>query len=915
VLVEWNATAVAHPRDLCLHELIEAQVDRTPAAVAVTFEGEDLSYRDLDRRANRLARRLRSLGVGPEVRVGIAAERSLDLIVGLLAILKAGGAYMPVDPTDPRERLASMLADARVPVLLTQRRLAGALPESGARPVLLDEAGAFAAERSERLAAAAAPDNLAYVIYTSGSTGRPKGAMNTHRAIVNRLLWMQAAYGLDASDRVLQKTPFSFDVSVWEFFWPLLAGARLVVARPGGHQDPAYLVRVIGEQGVTTLHFVPSMLAAFLEEPDLSSCRTLRRVIASGEALSPALQERFFARLGRPGGGGLHNLYGPTEAAVDVTFWACERDSERRGVPIGRPIDNLRIHLLDPGLRPVPAGVVGQLHIGGVGLARGYHERPVLTAERFIPDPVGSEPGARLYATGDLARHLADGAIEYLGRIDHQVKLRGVRIELGEIEAVLRESPLVADAVVVGRDTGSPDAQLVAYVVPHPERALPVRNLLRLQREGRLDGLARTELPNGWTILHRSRAETDFVYREIFEEKTYLKHGVTLADGDVVFDVGANIGLFSLFVGSAARGVSVFAFEPIPQIHAALAANIELYGLDVRAFPCGIAEAARRDRFTWYEHNSIVSGRYADAREDREVVLSYERGRWSEQAEADPSLLDELLADRMTGEEIEVELKTLSQVLRENGVERIDLLKIDVEKSERDVLVGIAADDWPKIRQVVVEVHDIDGRVRWVRELLEAQGFAVAVEQEAELGQTPIYAVYAVRPGGLRTAPRTSPRSLCGSPERLLAELRSALEAKLPGSMVPAVFVPLEALPLSPNGKVDRRALPVPGSAGPALDRGYVAPRSALEETLAEIWTGVLKVERVGVHDNFFEIGGHSLKATQVVSKLRQELQVDLPVRSLFEAPTVARLSVAVVRHLAEQLGEESPAAGRSWIA
>jgi amino acid adenylation domain-containing protein/FkbM family methyltransferase len=870
LLVEWNATAAAHPQELCLHELVEAQVDRTPGAVAVSFEGEDLTYRDLDRRANQLARHLRSLGVGPEVKVGIAAERSLDLVVGLLAILKAGGAYVPIDPAYPEERLAYMLADARVPVLLTRSRIAEA----------------FAARSAERLGTAVAPDNLAYMIYTSGSTGRPKGAMNTHRAIVNRLLWMQAAYGLDASDRVLQKTPFSFDVSVWEFFWPLLVGARLVVARPGGHQDSAYLVRLIGEQEVTTLHFVPSMLAVFLDEPDLAPCRTLRRVIASGEALSLSLQERFFARLE---GSALHNLYGPTEAAVDVTSWACAPGSGRRSVPIGRPIDNLRIHILDPGLRPVPVGVAGHLHIGGVGLARGYHARPGLTAERFLPDPVGSEPGARLYATGDLACHLADGAIEYLGRIDHQVKLRGFRIELGEIEAVLRESPLVADAVVAGIAAGTDHARLAAYIVPDPERALPVRNLLRLQREGRLDGLSRTELPNGWTVLHRSRAETDFVYREIFEERIYLKHGVTLADGDVVFDVGANIGMFSLFAGSAARDVTVFAFEPIPQVHAVLAANAELHGLDVRAFPCGLAEEARRDRFTWYEHNSIVSGRYADAREEREVVRSYERGRRGDAA-VETSLLDELLAERMAGQEVEVELKTLSQVIREIGVERIDLLKIDVEKSERDVLLGIAPGDWPKIRQIAAEVHDIDGRVAWVRELLEARGFAVAVEQEAELGATPIHAVWAVRPEGLRAAPQASPRALCGSPGRLLAELRVTLAAKLPEHMVPSVFIPLEALPLSPNGKVDRKALPDPVAAEPSADG---EPRSPAEEIVAGIWAQVLKLDRVGCEQSFFDLGGHSLLATRVVARMREAFGVDLPVRTVFAAPTVRALAAA----------------------
>ncbi len=472
IVAEWNDTRSEMPSGVCLHHLIEAQVDRAPDAVAVCFEDRRLSYRELDGRAEALARRLRAHGVGPESLVGVCVERSLELVVSLVAILKAGGAYVPFDPGNPRDRLRYLLADSRVGVLLTVRTLAELLPEealaAATSVLLLDEESDLpsAAWEGERLGLEIDPRNLAYVIYTSGSTGRPKGAMNTHEAIVNRLLWMQDAYGLRSDDAVLQKTPATFDVSVWEFFWPLIAGARLVVARPGGHQDSAYLARVIAEERVTTVHFVPSMLSVFVEERELGSCASLRRVIASGEALSHDLEQRYFARLAAP----LHNLYGPTEAAVDVTAWACERDGRRALVPIGRPISNLRIHLLDEHLRPVPIGTPGELYIGGVGLARGYFTRPQLTAERFVPDPLATveEPGARLYRTGDLARHLSDGSIDFLGRIDHQVKIRGFRIELGEIEAALAGHPAVLEAAVVDRDEGLLGKRLVAYVVPDP---------------------------------------------------------------------------------------------------------------------------------------------------------------------------------------------------------------------------------------------------------------------------------------------------------------------------------------------------------------------------------------------------------------------------------------------------------------
>ncbi|HEX6288974.1 MAG TPA: amino acid adenylation domain-containing protein, partial [Herpetosiphonaceae bacterium] len=478
VLVEWNATAADYPQDVCLHTLIEQQARRTPDAVALVFEDRQLTYAALNARANQLAHALRARGVGGcpqgETRVAVCMERSIDLVVALLGVLKAGGAYVPLDPDYPQERLHFMLADAQAAVLLTQQHIEAVLPAHAAQVLRVDaDWERIARQPDTNPASAARADNLAYMIYTSGSTGQAKGAMNTHQAIVNRLLWMQDAYQLTPADRVLQKTPYSFDVSVWEFFWPLLTGATLVVAKPGGHQDSAYLVDLIARERITTLHFVPSMLQVFLEERDLDRCTSLRRVICSGEALPLALQQRFFARLDAE----LHNLYGPTEAAVDVTYWACQPDRALHTVPIGKPVANTQIYILDVQMQPVPVGVPGELHIGGVQLARGYNGRPDLTAERFIPDPFsrgvpcpegtrpGTRPGARLYKTGDLARYREDGTIEFLGRIDQQVKLRGFRVELGEIEAVLLRHPDVREAVVLAREDTAGEKRLVAYVI------------------------------------------------------------------------------------------------------------------------------------------------------------------------------------------------------------------------------------------------------------------------------------------------------------------------------------------------------------------------------------------------------------------------------------------------------------------
>ncbi|WP_329171720.1 non-ribosomal peptide synthetase [Streptomyces sp. NBC_01477] len=457
VLADWNDTEKQWPGSGPVHEHIEEQARLRPAAEAVRHDGRSLSYDALNRRANRLAHLLRRHGVGRDVLVGVAMERSLDLVVALLATLKAGGAYVPLDPELPAARLAAIVGDARPPVLLTHGPAAGALPAVDC-PVLRveDLAAALAAEPDSDPAVAVDGEDLAYVIFTSGSTGRPKGVMNVHAALRNRLLWMQDAYRLDGTDRVLQKTPFSFDVSVWEFFWPLMAGATLVLARPGGHRDSGYLAATVEAERITTLHFVPSMLQLYLQEPPRMSAG-LRRVFCSGEELPRALQDRFLERYPAQ----LHNLYGPTEAAIDVTAWHCRPEPGGRPVPIGRPIANTRMYVLDRHDRPVPEGVPGELHIGGRGLARGYLGRPDLTAERFIEDPF--VPGARLYRTGDLARFRDDGALEFLGRLDHQVKLRGLRVELGEIEAVLTRHQDVREAVVVAREHAPGDVRLAAY--------------------------------------------------------------------------------------------------------------------------------------------------------------------------------------------------------------------------------------------------------------------------------------------------------------------------------------------------------------------------------------------------------------------------------------------------------------------
>jgi amino acid adenylation domain-containing protein/non-ribosomal peptide synthase protein (TIGR01720 family) len=434
-----------------LTDLLASQVACTPDATALVFGDTHLTYRELDARAEVLARRLAARGVRPEVTVGVHLERSPELVVSLLAVLKAGGAYVPLDPSYPADRLAYMVSDAAPAVVLTTAFRRTELSDVDTADVLcVDEPSAAEESAVERPRAG----NPAYVIYTSGSTGRPKGVAVSHAALVNRLLWMQAEYGLTSDDRVLQKTPSSFDVSVWEFFWPLITGATLVLAKPEGHKDPAYLASLIESELITTVHFVPSMLAEFLRAPEAAWCSGLRRVICSGEALGPEVRDRAREVLAVP----LHNLYGPTEAAVDVTYWPC--GDEDGPVPIGLPVWNTRTVVLDAFLRPVPDGVAGELYLGGAQLARGYLGKRGLTASRFVADPAGR---GRLYRTGDLVRRGEGGVLEYLGRADDQVKIRGFRIEPGEVESAIAGLPGIAAAAVVAR---AAEQMLIAYVVP-----------------------------------------------------------------------------------------------------------------------------------------------------------------------------------------------------------------------------------------------------------------------------------------------------------------------------------------------------------------------------------------------------------------------------------------------------------------
>ncbi|MEH2092716.1 MAG: amino acid adenylation domain-containing protein, partial [Nostoc sp.] len=607
LLVEWNDTSVDYPQDKCIHQLFEEQVERTPDAVAVVFENQQLTYHELNCRANQLAHYLQSLGVGADVLVGICVERSLEMIVGLLGILKAGGAYVPLDPEYPQERLSFILEDAQVSVLLSQHHLVEKLPQCQAQLISLDTNWELISQLAQgNPITDIQASNLAYVIYTSGSTGQPKGVQISHSAVSNFLSAMQQRPGITKQDTLLAITTISFDIAGLEIFLPITVGASVVIARRDATLDGRELFDLLVKSKATIMQATPATWRLLLDSNYQFSDL---KILCGGEALPWDLVNQLLAR-----NASLWNLYGPTE----TTIWSlvCQLESNNSLISIGRPIDNTQIYILDQNLQLVPVGVPGELHIGGAGLAKGYLNRPELTQEKFIPNPFNNSKfkiqNSKLYKTGDLARYLPDGNIEYLGRIDNQVKIRGFRIELGEIETALSQHPHVQASCVIAREDTPGDKRLVAYIVPQPQ--------------------------------------------------------VTLT----------------------------------------------------------------------------------------------------------------------------------------------------------------------------------------------------------------------------------------------ISELRSDLKEKLPDYMVPSAVVILESLPLTPNGKVNRRALPAPELSNELLEK-YVAPRTPIEEMLALLWTQVLKVELVGRHDNFFELGGHSLLATQLISRVRNSLKVELPLRSLFAAPTIAELAPNIQRLQQQDLELAAP--------
>jgi len=892
VLTDWSRGPVLATPEKAIHQYVSEQARRTPDNPAVIlWDNSVLSYAELDHRSDNLAAILQECGVTPDTPVALYMERSFAMPIGALGILKAGGAYVPISPDDPCKRNRYMLQDSGSTIVVTQTKLKDEalrlLPGSRARILTIRDDGISETAPTNGPYAVASPDHLAYVIYTSGSTGAPKGVMIDHRAIANRLIWMQAEYQLTGEDRVLQKTPFTFDVSVWELFWPLMTGASLALAPPGDHREPLRLARLIRDLRITTLHFVPSMLAQFVSIDQITDyTRSVKHLFCSGEALGKDLAQQCLSSLTC----GLHNLYGPTEAAVDVSYWAC-RAHYPACVPIGRPIANTRLLIMDDRRQPLGIGIPGELYIGGICLARGYTGKPDLTKERFIELPL--DGCNRWYKSGDLARWLPDGNIEFLGRIDDQIKVNGHRVEPTEVEAILRTHPACADAAVIAEGS-----HLVAFVVPDSQYALSASRWCSAETAGARAGIASEELMNGLEIARFNRRETEFLYQEIFASNIYLRNGVRLAERSCVVDAGANIGLFSILVAALCPDSIIYAFEPIPAIHQVLTLNAQVYMPHAKLFQCALGRRQSEEDFTFYPLNTLLSTRYPDEERTRRLTEAHLRGDAADRMRLNGISGRQLkiLANEVAHGEIHsCPVMTLSRVIAEHGIDRIDLLKVDVEGSELDVLNGIDTEDWERIDQIVVEVDDTYDRGAAVIALLRAQGYQVRAERQSRAELRDFHMVYARRSSDqfgeadARTLIPTRLPAHLQSRTALAAALRSFSASFLPDAMVPSEIVIVSALPRLPNCKIDRSALREQQRSRRARE-DYAPPASEIEVLLAGIWKSVLSLDRVGVTDDFFENGGDSLKAMQVVVRA-QQLGVSFDVRDLYRTRTIAALS------------------------
>ncbi len=882
--------ALVPDREYCLHNIFSYQAEKTPEATVLIDKTSSCNFRTLQTKSNALAHQLGKHGVGADSKVGLCMLRSCEMIISIIGILKSGAAYVPIDPDFPEDRISSIIQDADVSCVVTEECVLDKLPEQ-VTALCMDSLDELTPQTGISEITDIEPNNLAYVLYTSGSTGSPKGVEVSHLNVINLLYALEQRIYENFSQtniRVALNAPITFDASVKQIF-QICQGRSLVIVPEEIRLDGSKMWDFLIHNAVNVFDCTPTqwkILAAaglpeLLPEP---LC-----VLLGGEIIDAELwSELMHLQQSRPALSFI-NLYGPTEATVDSAVTTVKPQVSASSV--GNSLPNVQLYILNDFLQPVVTQVKGELYIAGKGVARGYLGQPASTATKFIPDPFSDDSGARMYRSGDLARWNQDGSLEIVGRTDDQIKIRGVRVEPAEIEATIKSLAAIKESTVIAREDNAGDPRLIAYLVPQRCNARMINDFIRY------------DLPNGMAVVHKNRHETDYVFDEIFTQKSYLQHGIRLPSNGFIIDVGANIGMFSLFASLYSPDSTVLALEPIPELFQLLQLNTELYCKNTKLLPIGLSNEPRSENFTYYSGYTMMSGQsdYLDADSEVAVIKQYLSNQ-QQQGDSTASVLlenaNEILEGKFQSENIEVRLQTLSDLMQEQAIETVDLLKIDVQRAEWDVLCGIRDEDWIRIKQIVMEVHstedgDTKDRIEKVTRLLQDSGYDVVVDQHELLTGTDRHNLYAIRQDYHATSfvdTKLDETIIANSLPVSEQAVRNALKKQLPDYLLPTDYVILDDIPLNHSGKVDRQALPAPDKVSTSKEN-FVLPAHGIQTVIAEVWKDVLHLKQVSVKDNFFDLGGHSLTLIQVHNSLSQKIDKEISILDLFQHPSIELLA------------------------
>ncbi|MGG8495335.1 amino acid adenylation domain-containing protein [Tenacibaculum sp. TC6] len=921
-----------------INVLFEEEVKCKGNRIAVIHNNEKWTYQELNNKSNQIAHSLIEVGLQRGEFVGIHIERTFDMVAALLGVFKAGGVYVPLDIQNPTSRTVELLKDGEIKALISVEKQLQLLTKHSflntqLKQVLcvdtditdekfaIDSSVSLINKRKIELCSIHNPENInkvndwAYMLYTSGSTGKPKGAITRHDGAMNHILAEYEAMQLQDGFCFLQSASIASDISVWQILAPILRGGSVVIADKEDVLDYQKTLDLMKEHKVTIAEFVPSYLIGFVDHIlEINSSEnilpSLQWMMMVGEEIPVKLVNNWLQLF--PGCRVL-NGYGPCEASDDITQYEIVKPIpvHLNKVPIGKPILNMNIFVLDANEKLVPVGVPGEICVSGVGVGAGYFKEPEKTANSFRPNPFPNTLGNIMYKTGDLGRWLPDGNLEFLGRKDRQVKIRGNRVELGEIESIIRENDLVDNAAVVAYKKDISNTSLIAFAT---KTIVPVKPNFDIsfekEREKQMlqfefEGLKNKTMSfdNGLKIFSLNNSETTFVFKEIFEDKAYLQHGIELKPKSVVFDVGANIGMFSLMVATCFPGSKVYAFEPIPPTFQIMEANAKLYNSysDIYTYNAGLSNEKKTITFTHYPKNSMLSGMYGDKSKDKEyiknvILQQITTNDLNESLDKDIEYqVNKLAEEALLSENYNCQLLTISEIIAEQNIDRIDLLKIDVERSERDVLEGINKTDWDKIQQIVIEVHDNDDSLNKVLELLNKKGFVCSVEQEKLLVGTDLYNIYAYRKN----------RDVDTS---LILALQEKCAKELPLYMQPDEFCIIDKLPQNLSDKVDEKKLVSiykERFEGITQASGLIKPCDTnTEREVKNIWEQILQRNDIGADEDFFEKGGHSLLAMRVKAAVLKKLKVQLEVKDLFIYTKLNELAALIDKKSLQEEGE-----------